>query len=115
MHFILLYVACCVVLGSVLSFVALIVGGILYFGFGYFGFGADFIADSSSSLGGVGIGLSVAFLGSFVVAIVGTIMMVPTEKNRRAWTTPSIVETCSAASVGRRTGRTAISPTIGVT
>ena len=78
LHFVVLYVACCILLGSLFSLVALVAGGILYFGFG-----AHWVAESNASLGGVGIGLSLAFLVSLVLAFVGTWLAAPSEQNMR--------------------------------
>ncbi len=72
LHFIFMYVICCVVGGSILMLVGLGIGAILSFGFGL---------ESIGDIGGAGIGLSVACLGSLLVALAGTFWAAPTERN----------------------------------
>ena len=76
LHFIIMYLVCCLLLGAVIMTVGLVAWAVLYFGFGIANVG-----DDINVLGGPGIGLSVAFLGSIPVALLGTFWIAPSEKN----------------------------------
>ena len=76
LHFVIVYLVCCMVLGALVMSVGLLAWVVLYFGFGISQSG-----DDINVLGGPGIGLSIAFLGSIPVALLATFWIAPSEKN----------------------------------
>ena len=76
LHFIIVYLICCMVIGAIILTVGLLAWAILYLGFGI-----AQNSDATNFLGGPGIGLYIAFIGSIPVAIIATLWIAPTEKN----------------------------------
>ena len=76
LHFVIVYLVCCMALGALVMTVGLLAWAVLYFGFGIAQAG-----DDINVLGGPGIGLSIAFLGSIPVALLATLWIAPSEKN----------------------------------
>ena len=74
--FFFIYVASSVILGAVAAILGLVLVVILSFGLGI-----ELTRDETDALGPIGIGLSVAFLVSLPVALVGTIWLAPSERN----------------------------------
>ncbi len=77
LHFMVFYLISCVVLAPLFMFMSLAVMTVLYFAFGLaVGGGED-----GNLLGGVGIGMSIAFVISWPIALAATIWAAPNDRN----------------------------------
>ena len=77
LHFMVFYLVSCLILGPLFMVMALIVMTALYFAFGVEVGGGD----EGNLLGGVGIGMSIAFVISWPIALAGTIWAAPNDRN----------------------------------
>jgi len=77
LHFIFMYVLIATGLAMVLMFLFLAIGLTIQTIFGI-----EEISASPTVLGGIGVGISVAFISAGIVAAWGTIKVAPSEKNR---------------------------------
>ena len=89
LHFAALYLLSCLVLGPLFMLLALLFMVVLEVGFG-----VDTGGDEQNLFGGIGIGLSMAFVVAWPLALVGTWWAAPNDRNVQR----------DLASLSRKTG-----------
>ena len=77
MHYMVFYLVSCLILAPLFMVISLVVMTVLHYAFGVEVGGGD----EGNLLGGVGIGLSLAFVISWPIALAGTIWAAPNDRN----------------------------------